>query len=294
MSKYKTNYRQKKGIDMLYGKKAFCIVTSLTVILVLFTSCNKKPSGQALPTVKPSESTAILATTATSPTTSAPAVLPTTEAPVTAASMAGTDTLTVDGILYRNNFQSGMTLSSEYYNSFEEIQSGDKLLYRVKDAPFELIYDPDPLITRDIAVSDVIYCRDDQWQTLHAYYANPDYYEYSYIAVDEYRNSDRHPVENPDREKFDELIAWFEENSFNLINGVTNPQLSYPVLNDEHFTKYRFLIETKDKVFSNGAGEFYIQNSKLSLIYTQTMLTSTTLVVDVPEDLAKYFISLIS
>lgn len=275
---------------MSHGKKFFSIVISLTVITVLFSSCNKKSPGQALPTVKPSESAA----TAVSTTVTTAAVLPSTEAPVTEGSIAGTDTLTVDGVLYRNNFQSGMTLSSEYYNSFEEIQSGDKLLYRVEDAPFELIYDPDPLITRDIAVSDVIYCRDDQWQALHAYYANPDVYEYACITVDEYRNSDRHVVENPDREKFNELIEWFGENSFNLINGITNPQLSYPVLNDEHFLKYRFIIETKDKVFSNGAGEFYIQNGKLSLIYTQTMLTSTTLVVDVPQNLSDYFIGIIA
>ena len=66
------------------------------------------------------------------------------------------------------------------------------------------------------------------------------------------------------------------------------------MLNDEHFLKYRFIIETKDKVFSNGAVEFYIQNGKLSLIYTQTMLTSTTLVVDVPQNLSDYFIWIIA
>ncbi|MGN1194212.1 MAG: hypothetical protein ACI4SB_01880 [Acutalibacteraceae bacterium] len=270
---------------MSYCKKILFTVTVLTVTLVLLTSCNKKAPDETMQAVETPESITAI-TTVTN--------LSATEPPTTFASISGTDTLTVDGVLYRNNFQSKMTLSSDYYNSLEEIQSSDKYLYRVKDAPFDIIYDPDPLITRDIAVSDVIYCRDDQWQELHAYYANPDNYDYSYIAVDEYRNLDRHTINNPDREKFDELVVWFEENSFNLINGITNPQLSYPVLNDEHFIKYRFIVETKDKIFSKGAGEFYVQNSKLSLIYTQTMLTSTTLVIDVPDNLANYFISLIS
>lgn len=49
----------------------------------------------------------------------------------------------------------GMTLSSGFYQ-YEELTSDCKYLYRVTDAPFDFIYDPDPDITREIGVADVI------------------------------------------------------------------------------------------------------------------------------------------
>lgn len=206
------------------------------------------------------------------------------------ASTLGTETLTIKGVVYRNRFQGDLILRDPQYGDTPVIDNSFGRFFRLEGTEYDLIYNVSSQI---IGAPESVYCRDDQWQKLNAYYSNPKNFICQCIV--ERKNSERktYTLDSMDIKMLNELVAFCEENSYDpfaLGNTENTRSVSFSLLDEPN---YGFGINSVDGMFSFGASRLYIADGKLSLEYYTVMSEEKTLIADVPDEVGQYFISLV-
>ncbi len=208
----------------------------------------------------------------------------------TTASTAGTDTVTINGVVYRNKFQGDLILRDPKYGSELLYSDESGRFFQLEGTEYDLIYNVNSF---EIGASESVYCRDDQWQELKAYYSDTNNFTYQYITNQKGGEFKTHTVDEMDISKLNELIDFCEKNAYNPLSffeASNTRTVSTSALGD---TEYRFGMNSNDGFFSSGAAGFYISEGRLVLEYYARVNQNKTLIVDVPQELSDYFISLI-
>jgi hypothetical protein len=218
-------------------------------------------------------------------------VRPTEPTTVKAASEAKTKTVKIKGVLYRNNFQGNLIYMDPQYGSRPVLEKGLNRYFRMDCKQYDLLCNVN---VRDFGNGESIYCRDSQWQKLHAYYANPKNFKYE-CARRELGAAGLvfYPVPNMNTAKLDALVAFFDRNFYNPFgshSGVKTRRVPYSVSNQPEL---RFIKTSKDMLFSEGAAQLFIWKGKLVLEW-YTFSNIYMKVVDVPDKLGKYFIGIVN
>lgn len=206
-------------------------------------------------------------------------------------STANTDTVTIDGVVYRNKFQGDLILRNPVYGNEPLLTDDTGRYFRLEEIDYDLIYD---ITSEQIGHSESVYCRDDQWQELKAYYSNTENFTYQYITNQKGGKFESHTVDMMDINKLNELIDFCEKNSYDPFgfSGSGNTRsVSTSSLGD---TEYRFGVNSNDGLFSSGAAFLYILDDNLVLGNRSVMSSKKTLIVDLPKELSDYFMSIIN
>ncbi|MBQ3498566.1 MAG: hypothetical protein IJA87_05515 [Clostridia bacterium] len=202
----------------------------------------------------------------------------------------GTRTITVDGVVYRNNFQGDLILREFTYGREAVYSDSRGGYYRIDIEEYDLIYNVNRV---EIGTGEDVYCRDDQWQELKDYYSDKN--NVNYICITRKKNGEfkRHTADNMDTAKLNELTVFCDENSyepFDFISKTDTRKISTEKLGD---TEYRFIMNTNDELFSSGAASLYLSDGKLVLLHYERAAEKKAVVVDIPEELSDYFVSVI-
>lgn len=202
-----------------------------------------------------------------------------------------TDTVTIDGVVYRNKFQGDLILRNPVYDNEPLLNDDTGLYFRLKETDYELIYN---ITSHQIGHPESVYCRDDQWQELKAYYSDTKNFTYQYITNQTGGKFETHAVDEMDINKLNELIGFCEKNSydpFGFSGSANTRSVSTSSLGD---TEYRFGVSSNDGLFSSGAAFLYILDNNLVLANRSVMSSKKTLIVDLPQELSDYFILIIN
>lgn len=204
---------------------------------------------------------------------------------------ADTTAIKVNGIIYRNKFQGDLILQNLKYSEEVVLQNTVGKFHRIEGTKYDLLYNANSEVT---GAPESVYCRDDQWQELKKYYAESNNFTYQCIV-----KNDNHSVEPIDVDKIDivklnELLVFCNENKYEP-NSFAKTSKTKAVSTSSLGNKtYCFKISSNDGLFSADAESFSIVDSTLVYRYYEVMSENNTLIIEVPQDLSEYFVSVIS
>jgi hypothetical protein len=102
-----------------------------------------------------------------------------------------------------------------------------------------------------------------------------------------------YPLANVNTEKFDQLAAFYERNAYNSENPVTNAATRQLPADAQTWPGYRFFYESDTGASRTTAAQFSVWENHLVLSYGYAQDgTGAAVVVDVPEELSAYFMTL--
>lgn len=205
-------------------------------------------------------------------------------------STADTATVTIDGVVYRNKFQGDLILRNPVYGREPALIDNTGRYFRLEGIDYDLIYD---VTSKQIGHSESVYCRDDQWQELKAYYSNTENFTYQYITNQKGGKFEVHTVNEMDINKLNNLVDFCEKNSYDPFVSSGSGNTRSVSTSSLGKTEYRFGMNSNDGLFSLGASSFYLLDNNLVLEYNSVMSKGKTLIVDAPKELSEYFISII-
>ncbi len=197
-----------------------------------------------------------------------------------------TNTITVDGVLYRNKFQGDLILRNPKYGAEPVLSDSTGQYYRLEGTDHDLIYNASG---KNKGTSENIYCRDIQWSELNSYYSTLTNFIYRCIVKSNGKSAETIDVEAIDIIKLNELVEFCESAAF--VDSEQIKSVPTESLGDE---TYRFGMSSKDGLFSSNAREFCVFEGSLVYKYREVRLEKKTLIVDMPEELSNYFISIIN
>lgn len=197
-----------------------------------------------------------------------------------------TNTITVDGVLYRNKFHGDLILRNPKYGAEPVLSDSTGQYYRLEGTDHDLIYNASG---ENKCTSENIYCRDIQWSELNSYYSTSTNYIYRCIVKSNGKASEAIDVKVMDIIKLNELVEFCESAAFADSEQIK----SVPTKNLGDKT-YRFGMSSKDGLFSSNAREFCVFEGSLVYKYREVRLEEKTLIVNIPEELSDYFISIIN
>lgn len=256
------------------------IILFCLLMMLLLPACTAPARQEVVPTAQATGDV-----TATQDTT----VPPIEATTITSAAKLESETVEIDGVLYRNNFQSNLIFMDPQYDNTPAFEKGYNRYFRMDCEQYDLLYNVN---VRDIGVGDSIYCRDDQWQQLYDYYANPENFTYDCWYQEYGAKHVFYPVPDMDVAKLDALVEFCELSSYDPIipnRGVKTRRVPYAVNREPEL---RFGKLSKDELFSEGAARFFAWEGKL-LLEWYTYSDDYMMVVDVPDDLSQYFIGIV-
>lgn len=206
-------------------------------------------------------------------------------------STVGTTAIMVDGVLYRNKFQGDLILRNPKYGDEAVLKDTTGQYHRIEGAKYDLLYNVN---SEGAGAPESVYCRDDQWQKLKKYYSDSNNFTYQCIIKTNGVSSETIDVDKMDIVKLNELLAFCEENAYdpNAFAGTNKTKaVSTSSLGDK---AYRFKMSSNDGLFSVDAKSFSILDNTLVYRYYEVMPEDKTLIIDLPEELSQYFLSLIN
>lgn len=203
----------------------------------------------------------------------------------------GTNTITVDGVLYRNKFQGDLILRNPKYGAEPVLSDSTGQYYRLEGTDRDLIYNASG---ENKGTAENIYCRDIQWSELNSYYSNSTNFVYRCVVRTTGSAAQTVDVDKMDVVKLNELVKFCETNAYKS-NDFAESDIIKSVLSTSLGDKtYRFVMSSNDGLFSANAREFCILDGSLVYKYREVMSEGKTLIIDVPEELSDYFMSVIN
>lgn len=202
-----------------------------------------------------------------------------------------TNTITVDGVLYRNKFQGDLILRNPKYGVEPVLSDSTGQYYRLEGTEHDLIYNASG---ENKGSPENIYCRDDKWQGLNEYYSNSKNFTYQCIVKSDDGVAETIDIDKMDIVKLNELLSFCAENSYepNAFAETNNTKsVSTSSLGDK---TYRFKMSSNDGLFSANAKTFCVLDNSLVYKYYEVMTEEKTLIIDLPEELSRYFLSVIN
>lgn len=204
---------------------------------------------------------------------------------------ADTTAIKVNGVVYRNKFQGDLILQNLKYSEDVVLQNTIGKFHRIEGTKYDLLYNANSEAT---GTPGSVYCRDNQWQELKKYYSNSNNFTYQCVVKIDNNASETIDVDKIDIVKLNELLLFCNENKYeaNSFAETSNrTAVSTSSLGDK---TYRFKMSSKDGLFSADAKSFSIVDNTLVYRYYEVMSENKTLIIEVPQDLSEYFVSVIS
>ena len=204
---------------------------------------------------------------------------------------ADTTAIKVNGIIYRNKFQGDLILQNLKYSEEAVLQNTVGKFHRIEGTKYDLLYNTNSEVS---GVAKSVYCRDDQWQELKKLYADSNNFTYQCIIKADDNSGETIDVDKIDIVKLNELLVFCNENKYEPNSFAETSKaraVSTSILGDK---TYRFKMSSKDGLFSADAKSFSIVGNTLVYRYYEVMSENKTLIIEVPQDLSDYFVSVIS
>lgn len=202
-----------------------------------------------------------------------------------------TNTITVDGVLYRNKFQGDLILRNPKYGAEPVLSDSSGQYYRLEGTDCNLIYNASG---KNKGTSENIYCRDIQWSELNSYYSNSTNFVYRCVVRATGSAAQTVDVDKMDTVKLNELVKFCETNAYKSNDFADSNNIKSVPSTSLGNKTYRFVMSSKDGLFSANAREFCVLEGSLVYKYREVMSEGKTLVIDVPKDLSDYFMPVIS
>lgn len=202
-----------------------------------------------------------------------------------------TNTITVDGVLYRNKFQGDLILRNPKYGAEPVLSDSSGQYYRLEGTERDLIYNASG---ESKGVSENIYCRDIQWSELNSYYSNSANFVYRCVVRTTGSAAQTVDVDKMDTVKLNELVKFCETSAYKSNDFADSDSIKSVPSASLGGKTYRFVMSSKDGLFSANAREFCVLEGALVYKYREVMSEGKTLVIDVPKDLSDYFMPVIS
>lgn len=206
-------------------------------------------------------------------------------------SIADTTAIKVNGVVYRNKFQGDLIFQNLKYSEEVVLQNTIGEFHRIEGTKLDLLYNANSEVT---GAPESVYCRDDQWQELKKYYADSNNFTYQCIVKMDNNSSETIDVDKIDIVKLNELLVFCNENKYEP-NSFAETSKSRAVSTSSLGDKtYRFKTSSNDGLFSADTKSFSIFDNTLVYRYYEVMSENKTLIIEVPQDLSEYFVSVIS
>ncbi len=204
---------------------------------------------------------------------------------------ADTTAIKVNGIIYRNKFQGDLILQNLKYSEEVVLQNTVGKFHRIEGTKYDLLYNANSEVT---GASESVYCRNDQWQELKKYYSNSNNFTYQCIVKADNNSSETIDVNKIDIVKLNELLVFCNENKYEPNSFAETSNRTAFLTSSLGDKTYRFKMSSKDGLFSADAKSFSIVDNTLVYRYYEVMSENKTLIIEVPQDLSEYFVSVIS
>lgn len=204
---------------------------------------------------------------------------------------ADRNTVTINGVLYRNGFQGDLILRNPKYGTEPLLSNNTGQYYRLEGTEYDLIYNASG---ENKGVSENIYCRADQWQELSEYYSTSTNFVYRCVARSTGGTSETIAVDEMDIKKLNELVEFCESNAYRANAFADSDNMKAVPSASIGDKTYRFGMSSNDGLFSLNAREFCIVEGVLVYKHREVMSEGNTLIVDLPEELSDYFTTVIN
>lgn len=201
-----------------------------------------------------------------------------------------TNTIIVDGVLYRNKFQGDLILRNPKYGVEPILSDSTGQYYRLEGTERDLIYNASG---ESKGVSENIYCRDIQWSELNSYYSNSANFVYRCVVRTTGSAAQTVDVDKMDTAKLNELVKFCETSAYKSNDFADSDSIKSVPSASLGGKTYRFVMSSNDGLFSANAREFCVLEGSLVYKYREVMSEGKTLVIDVPKELSDYFMSVI-
>ena len=205
--------------------------------------------------------------------------------------------ITVDGVNYRTGFYSKEILPRRdltYIGDQYKVKGFD-FLSHINHAQFDLLYGVDygPAWGDGLRI---LYINESQWKIARDYYANSDNFLY-YCDISRGNGKTYTTFTDIEPLKFDELMTFAEKSEFaekTNYFGLNKKGKTRKVesLNLENTIRYTFYKESRDGIFTSYRYRFHLFEGKLLFEFAD--FNVIPIVVDVPDELGKYFVELLS
>lgn len=145
----------------------------------------------------------------------------------------------------------------------------------------------------------VVYCAESQLEQMRDYYADSSNFEY-YYGVGYYTCETAVNVPEIDPQKFDELLAFSNENSYEPFDHSSNEKILEKVRRipeSEFHEGVCFYKVSRDGYFTSVKSMYFVHDGKLLLVFyhdggRKNNGIKEVVAVDVPDELGQYFIEL--
>lgn len=202
-----------------------------------------------------------------------------------------TNTITINGILYRNKFQGDLILQNPKYGAKPVLSDSTGQYYRLEGTDHDLIYNASG---ENKGTAENIYCRDIQWSELNSYYSTSSHFVYRCVVRTTGSAAQTVDVDKMDTVKLNELVKFCETNAYKSNDFADSDSIKSVPSESLGNKTYRFVMSSNDGLFSANAREFCVLDGSLVYKYREVMSEEKTLIIDVPEELSKYFLSIIN
>ena len=202
-----------------------------------------------------------------------------------------TNTITVDGVLYRNKFQGDLILRNPKYGTEPILSDSTGQYYRLEGTDHDLIYNASG---ESKGTAENIYCRDIQWSELNNYYSTSSNFVYRCVVRKTGSTAQTVGVDKIDIVKLNELVNFCETNAYKSNDFADSDNIKSVPSTSLGDKTYRFVMSGKDSLFSANAREFCVLEGVLVYNYREIMSENKTLVIELPEELNQYFSSIVN
>lgn len=202
----------------------------------------------------------------------------------------------INGVVYKTGFYEGhhITLDVLSVENCGKTDAGHEYA-QVEGTPFDLIW----TLEYGYYGTGAIYCREDQWDTATAYYADVSNYDYKLFegnAADMEADLE-YAMPDLDVEKYRALKEFEAEFAFGpAMSDVEAPRYEVTLPSkDRYVGELYFQVISKDGYFVENYGQRYrVADGKLVIIYQYWMEKGTVDVIEVPKELSDYFLQFIT
>jgi len=140
-----------------------------------------------------------------------------------------------------------------------------------------------------------VYCAENQWEQMLEYYADDSNFDY-YYGIGYYIAEKAVDISDIDIQKFNELLAFANENHYEPFNAAHNTQR---IPKSEYYEGFCFYKISKDGYFSTARKPmFFVYQGRLLMVFYYDGGRSNggieeVVAIDVPHELGQYFIGVI-
>ncbi len=140
----------------------------------------------------------------------------------------------------------------------------------------------------DVDVKSNIFCPIDDWENLHAYYADPNNYHYYFAVQIDFGEITTYEIPNADTKILDEIIQFAADNKYGTNSSNKAETINIPVGVEDNI---RFHKDSNDGLFDAYAGDFLVYEGHV--YFYRHSGAGTSAVSILPEEMENYILSLL-